>query len=60
MIPATAEEKKRILEEVKQEFPTDRVMQEIHFARQLRVFELRDLPLKERIRKLLDQPVRIS
>jgi hypothetical protein len=53
MKPVTAEEKKQILEEVKSEFPNDRVMQEIHYSRQLRIFELRDLPLEERLRQLL-------
>ena len=53
MKEATDEEKRQILEEVKREFPNDRVMQEIHYSRQLRIFELRGLPLEERLRQLL-------
>ncbi len=53
MREATDEEKRQILEEVKREFPNDRVMQEIHYSRQLRIFELRDLPLEERLHQLL-------
>lgn len=58
MQPATETEKKRILEEVKKEFPNDRVMQEIHYSRQLRVFELRGLPLEDRLRYLLRKPAK--
>ena len=53
MKEATDEEKRQSLEEVNREFPNDRVMQEIHYSRQLRIFELRDLPLEERLRQLL-------
>ncbi len=56
MKPATDSEKRLILEEVTREFPNDRVLQEIHYSRNLRLFELRDLPLEQRISHLLRKP----
>ncbi len=53
---ATEDDKRRIREEVRKEFPNDRVMQEIHYSRQLRVFELSDLPFEERLRHFLGEP----
>ena len=57
MRTVTEADRQRIREEVKQEFPTDRVMQEIHFSRQLRLFEVSDLPLAERLQQILRKPV---
>jgi hypothetical protein len=47
------EENRRIQTEVEKEFPNDRVMQEIHYARRLRYERVKDLPLEERFRALL-------
>lgn len=51
MAPVTEAEKKLIREEVEREFPNDQTMQEVHFARYLRLKELEDLPLRERLRQ---------
>jgi hypothetical protein len=57
MRTVTETDRQRIHEEIKQEFPDDRVMQEIHFSRQLRLFEVSDLPLTERLQQILRKPV---
>ncbi len=51
MTQATDADKKLIWEEVEREFPEDRTMQEVHFARYLRMKELENLPLQERLRQ---------
>ena len=51
MAQVTDAEKKLIWEEVKREFPGDQTMQEVHFARYLRMKELEDLPIQERLRQ---------
>ncbi len=51
MTQATDADKKLIWEEVEREFPGDRTMQEVHFARCLRMKELQDLPLREALRQ---------
>ncbi len=50
MITHDTEEKRRIWAEVEKDFPNDRVMQEIHYARRLRFEQVKDLPLEERFR----------
>ena len=50
MAQVTDAERKLIWEEVEREFPDDQTMQEVHFARYLRMKELEDLPLRERLR----------
>ena len=51
MAQVTDAERKLIWEEVEREFPDDQTMQEVHFARYLRMKELEDLPLRERLRQ---------
>ncbi len=51
MAQVTDADKKLIWEEVEREFPDDQTMQEVHFARYLRLKELEDLPPRERLRQ---------
>ncbi len=51
MAQVTDAEKKLIWEEVEREFPKGQTMQEVHFARYLRVKELENLPLREQLRQ---------
>ncbi len=53
MIELTDADRRQIWEEVAQEFPDDRTMQEVHYARYLRLRELADLPPRERLRHYL-------
>lgn len=50
MAKVTQALKKKILEEVRLEFPGDEMMQEIHFSRQVHYYETKDLPAEEKIR----------
>ncbi len=56
----TAEEKKSAWQEVEKEFPDDRVMQDVHYSRLLRYYEVKDLPERERFSRFLrrDRPAR--
>ena len=49
----TDEDKKKIWAEVSEEFPDDRVMQEIHYSRLLRYYELEDVPARQRFSRYL-------
>lgn len=42
--------KRKILEEVRREFPGDEMMQEIHFSRQMHYYETKDLSTEKKIR----------
>ena len=42
-----------IREEVERDFPDDPMMQELHTIRLKRYYELRDLPVREQIRRYL-------
>ncbi|MCP4685458.1 MAG: hypothetical protein GY867_08410 [bacterium] len=53
MIELSDADRRQIWKEVAQEFPDDRTMQEVHYARYLRLRELADLPLRERLRNYL-------
>ncbi len=46
----TETEKAKIWEDVRNEFPGDEMMQQIHFVRQLHYFQTQDLSVEERIR----------
>lgn len=46
----TEAEKQRLSEEVRQEFPDDEVMQQIHYVRLLHYSQTRDLSSQERVR----------
>ena len=50
MAKVTEALKKKILEDVKQEFPGDEMMQEIHYIRQIHYYETKDLSSEEQIR----------
>ena len=56
MTEVTDAEKKLIWEEVRREFPDDQTMQEVHFARYLRLKELEELPLREQLRQYVRSP----
>jgi hypothetical protein len=60
MIQIDTEEKRGIWTEIEKEFPDDRVMQEIHYARRLRYEQVKDLPLEERFRALIPQKERAA
>ena len=51
-------DRKRIWAEVIEEFPDDRVMQEVHYSRLLRYYELEDEPPRQRFSRYLrkDRP----
>jgi hypothetical protein len=49
----TEEDKKKILAEATAEFPDDRVMQEVHYSRLLRYYELEDVPVRQRFSRYL-------
>ncbi len=46
----TEELKKKILEEVRREFPGDEMMQEIDISRQIHYYETKELSPEEKIR----------
>ena len=46
----TDAERERIREEVREEFPHDEMMQEIHFVQQVHYFETKDLRPEDQIR----------
>jgi len=46
----TDAERERIREEVREEFPHDEMMQEIHFVQQVHYFETKDLHPEDQIR----------
>ena len=46
----TDAERERIREEVREEFPHDEMMQEIHFVQQVHYFETKDLLPEDQIR----------
>lgn len=48
----TEKEKAKIWEDVKQEFPNDEMMQQIHFTRQVHYLQTKDMSVAERIRFL--------
>ena len=50
MTKLTDAERERIRVEVRQEFPNDEMMQEIHFVQQVHFYETKDLPPEEQIR----------
>lgn len=56
MPTATADLKHEILEELKKEFPGDEMMQELHLYRRLRYEEVKHLPRKEALHRLLFGP----
>ena len=58
MATVTEELKKKILEDVRREFPGDEMMQEIHFSRQIHYYETKDLPSEEKIRYFGGNPKR--
>jgi hypothetical protein len=50
MTELTDIEKQQLLEEVRQEFPDDEVMQQVHYVRLLHHSQTRDLSSQERVR----------
>jgi hypothetical protein len=50
MLSLTEAEKEKLLEDVRQEFPDDEMMQEIHYSRLLHYFQTKDLPPHERVK----------
>jgi hypothetical protein len=50
MTELTEIEKQQLLEEVRQEFPDDEVMQQVHYVRLLHHSQTRDLSSQERVR----------
>lgn len=56
MPTVTADVERDILEELKKEFPGDSMMQELHLYRRLRYEEVKHLPRKEALHRLLFGP----
>ena len=52
----TDAERERIREEVREEFPYDEMMQEIHFVQQVHYFETKDLCPEDLIRYFKRSP----
>ena len=50
MRKVTQAEQDKIWEDVRQEFPNDEMMQEIHFIRQVHYLQTKDLSMEERLR----------
>ena len=50
MSKLTDAERERIRREVREEFPHDEMMQEIHFVQQMHYFETKDLRPEDQIR----------
>jgi predicted house-cleaning noncanonical NTP pyrophosphatase (MazG superfamily) len=46
----TESQKERLWEEVRREFPDDKMMQEIHYVRLLHHFQTKDMSSQERIK----------
>ena len=51
----TKEVRDRLWEEVREEFPHDEMMQEVHFVRLVHFSQTKDLTLEERV-KFFEQP----
>lgn len=58
MAKVPAELKKKILEDVRSEFPGDEMMQEIHLSRQIHYYKTKDLSNAEKIRYFGGNPKR--
>ena len=50
MSVVTEDEKKRLWDEVREEFPDDEMMQEVHYVCLLHHWQMKDLSLEERIK----------
>ncbi|HUT55285.1 MAG TPA: hypothetical protein VM658_17985 [bacterium] len=50
MIEITEEQKKQLWNEVREEFPDDEMMQEIHFVRLMHYLQTKDLSPEEQIK----------
>ena len=50
MIVFTDEEKKRLWDEVKKEFPDDEMMQQIHYIRLLHYYQTQEMSSQERVK----------
>ena len=50
MRKVTQAERERIWKDVRQEFPNDEMMQEIHFIRQVHYLQTKDSSMEERLR----------
>lgn len=55
----TAEQERRLREEVREEFPDDEMMQEIHFVRLIHYLQTKDLTPEEQI-NFYRQPDRVG
>jgi len=63
MITLTEEKKKQIWEEVREEFPDDEMMQQIHYVRLLHYYQTKDMTPQERVRffnKVLKESEKVS